>query len=179
MDLRERAPWADVIKPVHLVAIAFLPALCPSAAEVGHTFTSSSFVNFCKIKINLIQACAPLTAVNSPPRCFPRSLPARVSSGCRVVSAPRPVGNLHSGGPGSSCRLSWRVQGDSARPPKWSAGLPCDEWALQWGGASRLSTSTLDFRQPGAGGPEGSPALSSHPAWGGPEHRATVYRIPA
>lgn len=74
MDLRERVPWADVIKPVHLVAIAFLPALCPSAAEVGHTFTSSSFVNFCKIKINPIQACAPLAAVNSPPGCFPRRL---------------------------------------------------------------------------------------------------------
>ena len=76
MNLRERAPWADVIKPVHLVAIAFLPALCPSAAEVGHTFTSSSFVNFCKIKINPIQVCALLAAVNSPPRLLP-PVPAR------------------------------------------------------------------------------------------------------
>lgn len=40
-------------------------------AEVGHTFTSSSCLNFCKIMMTQTQACAPPAAVNSPPRLLP------------------------------------------------------------------------------------------------------------
>lgn len=50
------------------------------------------------------------------------ALPARVTSGRWVISAPRSAGDFRSGGPGSSHGLSWRAQGDSVQPPKWSAG---------------------------------------------------------
>lgn len=106
------------------------------------------------------------------------ALPARVTSGHWVFPAPRSTGDLRSGGPGSSCGLSWRAQGDGAQPPKRSAGRLA--MSGHCGGEARPACEhpRWTFTSLGWGAQKG-PLLCRHSAWAGPEHSASVYRMPA
>ena len=106
------------------------------------------------------------------------ALPARVTSGHWVFPAPRSTGDLRSGGPGSSRGLSWRAQGDGAQPPKRSAGRLA--MSGHCGGEARPACEhpRWTFTSLGWGAQKG-PLLCRHSAWAGPEHSASVYRMPA